>query len=522
MATRRHKITRSAVRRVKRRESKNAKLKSLRSRKNARKYSTAKNKRLNLREMRGGLWFNKDHTDFFSIYHVTTPGTDTISRWGPNGRAIEEKINVSMDVGILFYNHKTGHFRLFSKDPRNPMVMVKLVNGLCGLGTDTMVENTYGMRGWQYYYIFDGKKLWAVNIRNGQIDITQGQSPAADVTKLENKTDQTVEFSGATFTLDKIVDDNTAETTHQGSTSFTDGGSTKRESYFQQALAVYDILSEKLQEKKKLDLEKKNEKEKSEKEAAAMYAASPEGMAKAAAAAASKTARDEVWKKHGETFERFKKRYDEDERTVDYAFQLLNAETIEADDFRDSSRMETNKLSQCFKKVLLRKNSREVSKEDLENLKKCVSELRSKFNSDYTNNGIHNTFKDVSKTLSPLLKDTTDPDKLKAIKQGILYSLDDDLDNLTPEQKLKYDKKMLIITAYSDADDLKTLVEDKDKFETEFKKWDAIYDMISRKLQFLLLEKGLSSPTYEGTTLDYKNFKKFLYDLLSDTHFIIK
>jgi hypothetical protein len=54
MATRRRKITRSAVRRVKRRESKNAKLKTLRSRKNARKYSTAKNKRINLREMRGG------------------------------------------------------------------------------------------------------------------------------------------------------------------------------------------------------------------------------------------------------------------------------------------------------------------------------------------------------------------------------------------------------------------------------------------------------------------------------------
>ena len=51
MATRRHKIARSAIRRVKRRNSKNAKLKTLRSRKN----TTEKKARLNMREMRGGV-----------------------------------------------------------------------------------------------------------------------------------------------------------------------------------------------------------------------------------------------------------------------------------------------------------------------------------------------------------------------------------------------------------------------------------------------------------------------------------
>ena len=49
MATRRHKIARSAIRRVKRRNSKNAKLRTLRSRKN-----TTEKKRLNMREMKGG------------------------------------------------------------------------------------------------------------------------------------------------------------------------------------------------------------------------------------------------------------------------------------------------------------------------------------------------------------------------------------------------------------------------------------------------------------------------------------
>ena len=49
MATRRHKIARSAIRRVKRRNSKNTKLRTLRSRKN-----TTEKKRLNMREMRGG------------------------------------------------------------------------------------------------------------------------------------------------------------------------------------------------------------------------------------------------------------------------------------------------------------------------------------------------------------------------------------------------------------------------------------------------------------------------------------
>ena len=59
MATRRHKIARSAIRRVKRRNSKNTKLRTLRSRKN----TTEKKARLNMRKMRGGavnmifIWF---------------------------------------------------------------------------------------------------------------------------------------------------------------------------------------------------------------------------------------------------------------------------------------------------------------------------------------------------------------------------------------------------------------------------------------------------------------------------------
>ena len=443
-------------------------------------------------------------------------------------RLSAKNINVSMDIGILFYNHKNGHFRLFSKGspPKGPMV--KLINALCGFGKESsMVEKEYRFLGWKYYYIFDGKKLLAVNQKSDwnselyhyTIDITPTPSKAADVTTLENKTEEEKDIHGTKFTFVKIVNDDIAKTTHQGSTSYTDRERTKLKSYFEQARVVQEILSKHLQEKEETEINSKKEEKEREKKEADAYAETPEGMAKAAAAAKAEVTRFKVWKDNAETFRRFEQQYQDDVLLQNDAYSLLNEEKIKADDFGDSGHMETNKLSKCFEKVLLSKDSREVSEENLEYLKKCVTDLRWKMApSPHTNNVIQITYKDVSKILNPQLNDSSDPDKIKAIKQGIAYSGENSVDNLTAKDKLKYEKKMLIIKAYSDADDLETLVEDKE----EFKKWDAIYDMIARKLEFLLLESGLSPPTYEGTTLSYKNFKKFLYDLLSDTHFIIQ
>ena len=115
---------------------------------------------MNLRKMRGG----KDPDDFFSIYHVTAPITSDTGKHRDGVKVTATKFE---DVGILFYNHKTGHFKLFSKTykPSNgtEFHMVKLINKLCGIGENEMMNHTLDESGWRYYYIFDGKKLWAVN-----------------------------------------------------------------------------------------------------------------------------------------------------------------------------------------------------------------------------------------------------------------------------------------------------------------------------------------------------------------------
>ena len=119
MATRRRKITRSAVRRVKRRESKNAKLRSLRVRKHS-------SKRMNMREMKGGA----DPDDFFRVYSVE----------GIVGDPVMNKYS-----GILFYNHKTGYFHLFTYYLYGTDLVFELVKGLCGLNIKEGFEHKLGL-----------------------------------------------------------------------------------------------------------------------------------------------------------------------------------------------------------------------------------------------------------------------------------------------------------------------------------------------------------------------------------------
>ena len=545
MATRRRKITRSAVRRVKRRESKNAKLRSLRVRKHSSKRMRVKQK--------GGLGFGKKDDDFFSIYRVTIPDTQTTTTHGR--KEINETIDVIKDVCVLFYNHKNGQFRLFSKttDGRTIIfdrtIMFKLINALCGFDRESKIlDQRYDSYGWEYYYIFDGKDLYVVDtvtsvrdteMHNRKTKITpkdkQSPSPSA-VAKLENISNQKVPIDGTEFTFDKIVDDGEAVTKYQGKTSFFSSDDTKLDSYLDQARKIKGILSQQQGIKEKKKQEEKIEKWKSEQFEAATFAKKPEGIKKAEAEAI----RVKAWNDNRQTFSEFEHNFNEDVEASDLALDLLNKEYEESINFPGMKTKLNNPLLKCFEKAFLSKDSkdsREVSTnlKDLEHLKECVMEFRYHM-SKRLYAGIHEHYSRLSKILNDLLDKSSDPNIKKAIHQGIVYALDIDsekrgsynlvenvdLDDLSPEEQKKYKKKMLILQAYRDADDLKTLVENKEKFETEFKKWDAIYDMISRKLQFLLIDEDLLPPTFKGTTLDYKNFKRFLYDLLSDTHFIIQ
>ena len=135
MATRRRKITRSAVRRVKRRESKNAKLRSLRVRKHS-------SKRMNMRKMNGGA----DPDDFFRIYSVECIVGDPV---------------MDKYSGILFYNHKTRYFHLFTYYLYGTDLVFELVKGLCGLNIKEGFKHNLGLgnsnnigKRIQYYHKF--------------------------------------------------------------------------------------------------------------------------------------------------------------------------------------------------------------------------------------------------------------------------------------------------------------------------------------------------------------------------------
>lgn len=107
MATRRHKIARSAIRRVKRRNSKNTKLRTLRSRKN----TTEKKARLNMREMRGG----GGKYDIYLVYF------DDVAKFkDPMDMPWQEYMSNSISdenssplVGVLFYNPTDKKFYFF-------------------------------------------------------------------------------------------------------------------------------------------------------------------------------------------------------------------------------------------------------------------------------------------------------------------------------------------------------------------------------------------------------------------------
>jgi hypothetical protein len=145
MATRRRKITRSAVRRVKRRESKNAKLRSLRSRKNS-------SKRMRVKQMGGG-----DDFRIFMVYCVKKPSLEC-----------PDRMNRSNLVGTICYYPKNGEFYFCGYDTfpvkhiashanslaikhdekevelnkRNRMMVFKIICKLCGI---TEGSNEYKM-----------------------------------------------------------------------------------------------------------------------------------------------------------------------------------------------------------------------------------------------------------------------------------------------------------------------------------------------------------------------------------------
>ena len=220
MATRCRKIARSAVRRVKRRESK----------RNA-KHQTSK-KRMNSRKMKGG----KDKNDFYSIYAVKV-----------NDTANSNKV---LDIGILFYNHKTKKFHLFIQtiDGLNYTdYAIKLIKGLCGFGvvidyTNCLEYTPNFYSRFKYYFRFDGKKLYSARYEpkeNGRYEYQGNKGYAGHEwvngtdEKLEkreikpnppdapttvtflNQETQTVTFSETTFTFVKIVNDNTEESKYQ-------------------------------------------------------------------------------------------------------------------------------------------------------------------------------------------------------------------------------------------------------------------------------------------------------------------
>ena len=212
-----------------------------------------------------------------------------------DGRWQKETTKEINPVGMLFYNHKNRHFRLFLKynEPN-------LIHGLCGIDIKDMEVRRFGSMGWSHYYIFEGKKLYTVTMDKSQfytelqwnkkeIGQSQSQSQLQSVTKLENQTEQTeqtVSIDGIDFTFVKIVSDNEAKSNYQGTSSIISTQDTVK-SYFKQAQDVENKISSEQRiandEKRKKEQEAREKREKEEKEAAEVAAvAKAEAALKAA------------------------------------------------------------------------------------------------------------------------------------------------------------------------------------------------------------------------------------------------
>ena len=124
MATHRRKIARSAVRRVKRRNTKNTKLRTLRSRKN----TTEKKARLNMREMKGGA-VN------FRMFEVHFGKMNGDLKTNPESR------NSQTLLGTLCYYPEDGDFYFCIYDSAIPHInfesILYAIYKLCGIAPDS-------------------------------------------------------------------------------------------------------------------------------------------------------------------------------------------------------------------------------------------------------------------------------------------------------------------------------------------------------------------------------------------------
>jgi hypothetical protein len=244
--------------------------------------------------MRGG-----DPNDFFSIYNVTTPIDKEIKIWDGSWKKMTiKKMN---PVGMLFYNHKNGHFRLFAESNEQKQEL-KLIYGLCGIDIIGIEVRGFYDGGWDYYYIFDGKKLYTVTQEHSEFSSTElkwhkreiGQSQLQSDTILANKDEQIVSIGGTDFTFVKIVPDKEAKASYQGSTSmfssmFSSTQNTVKSDFDQMRKVTKKILSEQrlaYEERRKKEREAREIKEKEEKEEKAAAAAAAVAKAEAALKAA--------------------------------------------------------------------------------------------------------------------------------------------------------------------------------------------------------------------------------------------
>jgi len=196
MATRRRKITRSAVRRVKRRESKNAKLRTLRSRKNS-------SKRMRVKQRGGGI-FGNDPDDFFSIYSVQIYRDFVPSANLRFGKDLP--LRHIIYTGALYYNHKTKKFHLFTLEEGieyEYQVMKIVLERLLGGELHEEPHKLNMNNGILYYNEFDGKNLNSMYAYTGtrhghkgflltdvpeiKYDIKKVPIPFAITSQLENK-----------------------------------------------------------------------------------------------------------------------------------------------------------------------------------------------------------------------------------------------------------------------------------------------------------------------------------------------
>ena len=139
MATRRHKIARSAIRRVKRRNSKNTKLRTLRSRKN----TTEKKARLNMRKMRGG----GDFRIFMVCFDKPTVSThECISKTMVSGNldGVSFFKRSRTLVGTLCYYPGNSDFYFCGYNEFSPIstitkydIVHKIICQLCGIAEDS-------------------------------------------------------------------------------------------------------------------------------------------------------------------------------------------------------------------------------------------------------------------------------------------------------------------------------------------------------------------------------------------------